>query len=63
MLGINRANMFVNVIPVFTALFAWLILGDTLTLQKSIGIALVIGGLFLAERLRAREEPVVIQGA
>jgi len=63
MLGINRANMFVNVIPVFTALFAWLILGENLTVQKGVGIAVVIVGLFLAERLRARKQPVVIQGA
>jgi drug/metabolite transporter (DMT)-like permease len=62
-LGINRANMFINMIPVFTALFAWHILGETLTLQKSVGIAIVIGGLFLAERLRVRENAIIIQGA
>lgn len=63
MLGINRANMFTNVIPVFTALFAWQMLDETLTMQKSLGIAIVVGGLFLAERLRARKHNAVVQGA
>ena len=55
--GINRSNMFVNLIPVFVAILAWFILGDQLTLQKFIGITVVIGGLFLAQIRRRR--PVV----
>lgn len=46
--GINRSNMFVNVIPVFVAIFSFLILGDELNTQKAIGIAVVVSGLFLA---------------
>jgi drug/metabolite transporter (DMT)-like permease len=56
-IGINRSNMFVNLIPVFVAIFAWFILGDQLTLQKFIGITVVICGLFLAQIRRRR--PVV----
>lgn len=56
-IGINRSNMFVNLIPVFVAIFAWFILGDQLSLQKLIGISVVIGGLFLAQ-IRKRK-PVV----
>lgn len=48
-LGITKANMFANTIPVFTAIFAWFILGDQLSLQKVIGILVVISGLFLAQ--------------
>jgi drug/metabolite transporter (DMT)-like permease len=48
-LGITKSNMFVNMVPVFTALFAWRILGDALTLQKFIGIVIVISGLFFAQ--------------
>ena len=48
-MGITKSNIFVNVIPVFTAVFAWLILDDQLTLQKLIGIIVVIGGLFIAQ--------------
>lgn len=48
-IGLTKANMFTNTIPVFTALFAWIILGDQLTLQKIGGIVVVISGLFLAQ--------------
>lgn len=47
--GITKANMFTNTIPVFTAIFAWLILGDVINLQKIIGIFVVIVGLFVAQ--------------
>lgn len=47
--GITKANMFTNTIPVFTAIFAWLILGDVINLQKIIGIFVVISGLFVAQ--------------
>jgi drug/metabolite transporter (DMT)-like permease len=47
--GISKANIFSNLIPVFTALFAFLIVGDRLTLRNVIGMALVIAGLFLSQ--------------
>ncbi len=53
-IGINRSNMFVNLIPVFVAIFAWFILGDQLTVQKFAGITVVICGLFLAQIRRRR---------
>jgi drug/metabolite transporter (DMT)-like permease len=48
-LGIVKSNMFTNAIPVFTAIFAWVILNDLLTLQKFAGILIVITGLFIAQ--------------
>jgi drug/metabolite transporter (DMT)-like permease len=48
-LGINNANMFINIIPVLTAVFAWYILGDSLTVRKIVGIGVVIAGLFIAQ--------------
>ncbi len=48
-IGITKANVFVNLIPVFTAIIAWYVLGDALTLQIMIGIAFVIGGLFISQ--------------
>ena len=47
--GINKSNIFINVIPVFVAIFAFLILGDRLNFHQMIGIAIVISGLFLAQ--------------
>jgi drug/metabolite transporter (DMT)-like permease len=48
-MGINKSNIFINIIPVFVAIFAYLILGDKLNFHQMIGIAIVISGLFLAQ--------------
>jgi drug/metabolite transporter (DMT)-like permease len=48
-MGINKSNVFINAIPVFVAIFAFFILGDTLDYHQMIGIAIVISGLFLAQ--------------
>ncbi|MBA4410294.1 MAG: DMT family transporter [Bacteroidota bacterium] len=48
-LGINKSNIFINIIPVCVAFLAWFILGDQLNFHQMIGIAIVISGLFLAQ--------------
>jgi drug/metabolite transporter (DMT)-like permease len=48
-LGVNRTNVFINLIPVFVAILAFFILGDRLSLQNMIGIGITIAGLFLAQ--------------
>ncbi len=48
-IGITKANVFVNMIPVFTAFFAWWILDDVLNFQKIIGIVIVVGGVFVSQ--------------
>ena len=48
-LGINKSNIFINVIPVFVAVIAYVVLGDQLNFHQMIGIAIVISGLFLAQ--------------
>ncbi|MFW5777482.1 MAG: DMT family transporter, partial [Spirochaetota bacterium] len=53
-IGANRANVFVNLVPVFTALVAWALLGELFTLQKLAGMAVVILGVFAAQRGQAR---------
>ena len=53
-LGINKSNMFINVIPVFVAILSFLILGDEINAQKMLGIMIVISGLFLAQLKRKR---------
>ncbi len=47
--GISRANIFCNLIPVFTAIFAFLLVGDKLTLRNGAGMTVVITGLFLSQ--------------
>jgi drug/metabolite transporter (DMT)-like permease len=48
-IGINKSNVFINIIPVFVAIFAYFILGDQLVVHQMVGIAVVISGLFLAQ--------------
>jgi drug/metabolite transporter (DMT)-like permease len=48
-LGASRASMFGNIIPVFTAAFAWLMLKDEISIRMITGIAVVITGLFAAQ--------------
>ncbi len=48
-LGISKANIFTNTIPVFTAIFAFILVGESFSFQKVIGMVVVIGGLFLAQ--------------
>lgn len=55
--GISRANVFANLIPVFTALFAFLVLGDRLTLRNAAGMVIVIAGLFLSQ-VEKKKTPV-----
>jgi len=48
-LGLARANIFVNLIPVMTAVIAFYILKEEITLYKILGIATVISGVFLVQ--------------
>jgi len=48
-MGITRANVFSNIIPVFTALFSFVLMGDKLTIQNIIGMSIVIAGLFMSQ--------------
>lgn len=48
-MGITRANVFTNFIPIFTAFFSFLILGDKLTVQNIAGMAVVISGLIMSQ--------------
>lgn len=48
-IGVNRSNTFINLIPVFVAIFSFIILKEELGLQKMAGIAIVVTGLFLAQ--------------
>ncbi len=55
-LGVSRTAVFTNFIPVFTAIFSWMILDEELSLQKIFGMALVIGGVFLTQIKRFSKE-------
>jgi drug/metabolite transporter (DMT)-like permease len=48
-LGINKANMFTNLIPVFTAILSFFILSETFNFNKIIGIVIVVAGVSLSQ--------------
>ncbi len=50
--GATRAGYLYNLIPIFSALIAVVVLGETFGWHHAVGIALVIGGIALAERYR-----------
>jgi len=52
--GVTRTNVFVNLIPVFTAMLSWFILDEILTVSKWIGILVVVIGLFVSQAGKIR---------
>lgn len=46
-IGVSKAGVFLNLIPVFTAIISWL-LGERITEAQGIGGLLVFGGVYLA---------------
>lgn len=47
--GAARANAFANLVPIFTALFSFLLLDERVTLMTLSGMAIVIAGVSLAQ--------------
>lgn len=54
-LGASRANVYANLIPVFTAIFSYFIIHESLTVNKIVGIILVVGGLVLSQIKKTRD--------
>jgi drug/metabolite transporter (DMT)-like permease len=52
LIGPARAGLFVNLVPVFGALLAVLLLGEPFALYHAGGLVLVLGGIWLSERRR-----------
>ena len=64
-LGITRANVFTNFIPIFTAFFSFLILGDKLTIQNIFGMMIVIAGLMMSQmngRHKKSDDALILTG-
>ena len=52
LIGPGRASLFVNLVPVFAALLAILILGEPFHAYHGVALGLVLGGIWLAERVK-----------
>ncbi|NCA84578.1 MAG: DMT family transporter [Clostridia bacterium] len=48
-IGISRTNLFTNLIPVFTAIFSFMILGEAFEMQKVLGMVVVITGVMMSQ--------------
>lgn len=47
--GVAKTNVFVNLIPVFTAIFSWFFYSEIIFISKWIGITIVVLGLFVSQ--------------
>jgi drug/metabolite transporter (DMT)-like permease len=56
-LGVSKATIFTNFIPVFTAIFAYIILKDSLSPLKIGGIIFAVIGLVLSQAEKGRRKP------
>ena len=59
LIGANRAGLFINLVPIFATLLSILVLGEIFHLYHAVALAMVLGGIGLAEhsgRKRARRE-------
>jgi drug/metabolite transporter (DMT)-like permease len=54
LIGPGRAGVFVNLVPIFGAFMAVVLLGEPLAAYHLIALALVVGGIVLAQRGRTR---------
>lgn len=50
LIGSNRAGLFINLVPIFGAVFSIVLMGETLHVYHVIALVLVLGGIALAER-------------
>ena len=46
----SRAAVFINLIPVFTAILGWLVLGERLSLPQLMAASMVLGGVYLSQQ-------------
>jgi drug/metabolite transporter (DMT)-like permease len=64
-IGILKANVFTNFIPLFTALFSFLLMGERLTYQNILGMLVVIAGVLMAQvngKIKSIDEALTLTG-
>ncbi|MBV9221516.1 MAG: DMT family transporter [Methylobacteriaceae bacterium] len=56
LIGPARAGLFINLLPVFGALLSVLLVGEPFGSYHALALALVVGGIFVAERMGKRRK-------
>jgi drug/metabolite transporter (DMT)-like permease len=51
-IGPSRAAVFINFVPVSGVLLGWLLLDESINLSLLTGAALVIGGVYLTNKIK-----------
>ena len=54
LIGGNAAGLFVNLVPIFGAILAVLLLNESFQLYHALALVLVLGGILFAQRVRAK---------
>ena len=49
-IGIIKANVYTNLIPIFTVVFSYFILSEEITIAKILGMIIVLAGLLLSQK-------------
>ena len=60
--GVARTQVFVNLIPVFTALFSWIFMKNVISNLQWLGIAVAVAGLFISQTAKIRLPFKLIRG-
>ena len=50
LIGPARAGVYINLVPIFAAILAVIVLGEVFALYHGLALALVLGGIWLAQR-------------
>ncbi len=58
-LGVTRANILANLIPIFTAVFSYFVLGERFTWFNIAGIFLVVTGVILGEKIKSSQDNAI----
>ena len=61
-LGIARTNVFVNLIPVLTAIFSFFLLQERFSFLRILGVVIVVTGLMFSQLRRKTRENVFETG-
>lgn len=56
LIGANRAGLFINLVPIFGTIMAIVLLGEAFHAYHAIALALVFGGIWLAEKQNAASQ-------
>jgi drug/metabolite transporter (DMT)-like permease len=51
-IGVNKTSLFINLVPVFAILFAYIVLEDPVTIINILSAAIIITAVFLNSRLK-----------